>query len=190
MEYEALRDFLNRKVEEYNDPSFILNDPVSIPHQFSTQQDIEIAGFFAAIFSWGNRKTIIQKSTEFMNLMDGAPYQFVLEHIEKDLKKMLGFKHRTFNTTDLLYFIHFLRFHFRQYSTLEKAFTLPPVRYEANPQQAVSALNGFYNYFFSLNDAPRRTYKHIACPAKNSTCKRLNMFLRWMVRTDHKGVDF
>src|ERR1700759_1362651 len=120
-----LRKFLDRKVEEYNRPSFIANDPISIPHRFSRKQDIEIAGFFAAIFSWGNRTTIIRKSRELMQLMDDSPGQFIRQHEETDLKKMLEFRHRTFNATDLLYFIEFLKEHYSRYDSLEDAF-LPP----------------------------------------------------------------
>ena len=101
----SLKLFLDKKVDEYDQPSFIKNDPICIPHLFSKKQDIEIAGFFAAIFAWGNRTTIINKSRELMQLMDNAPYKFILQHEGSDLKKLLGFKHRTFNTTDLLYFI-------------------------------------------------------------------------------------
>lgn len=184
MDQRDLREFLDRKVEQYNQPSFILNDPISIPRRFTKKQDIEIAGFFAAIFSWGNRTTIIRKSGELMQLMDNAPHQFVLKHTEKELRRLLDFRHRTFNATDLLYFIEFLRHHYTHHDSLEDAFLRAPLLPEA------ASLSGFYNYFFSLEDAPPRTYKHIASPEKNSSCKRLNMFLRWMVRKDDKGVDF
>src|SRR5690348_10942981 len=107
MEEKKLKQFLDRKVDEYNQPSFIEYDPVSIPHLFSKKQDIEIAGFFASIFAWGNRTTIINKSEELMKLMDNAPHDFIAHHSEKDLKRLLQFKHRTFNDTDLLYFILF-----------------------------------------------------------------------------------
>jgi len=186
---KELRAFLNRKVEEYNRPAFIANDPISIPHQFSRKQDIEIAGFFAAIFSWGNRTTIIRKSRELMQLMDQSPYQFILQREEEDLKRFLGFKHRTFNATDLLYFIAFLKSHYSRYESLEEAFLRPWEGRAGSLREG--ALAAFYHYFFSLEDlAPARTHKHIASPEKKSSCKRLNMFLRWMVRKDDKGVDF
>ena len=184
---EQLRDFLNRKVDEYNQPSFIASDPVCIPHLFTKKQDIEIAGLFAALFAWGNRTTIINKSRELMGLMDNEPYAFCLHHSDKELKKLLHFKHRTFNTTDLLYFMLFLKHHYTLSKSLETAFTDWMETENATIEQA---LNGFHHYFFSLQDAPLRTRKHIASPQKNSTCKRLNMFLRWMVRRDKKGVDF
>lgn len=167
----------------YNQPSFISDDPVYIPHLFTQKQDIEIAGFFAAIFAWGNRTTIIQKSSELMHLMDMAPYNFCLHHQPADLKKLMAFKHRTFNTTDLLYFIEFFKFHYSTQQSLEPAFTVHGKNIE-------DMLAGFHHYFFSLADIPERTKKHIATPERNSSCKRLNMFLRWMVRKDEKGVDF
>jgi uncharacterized protein (TIGR02757 family) len=187
MERKKISDFLNRKVEEYNHPSFIVHDPISVPHRFTRKQDIEIAGFFASIFAWGNRTTIINKSNELMRMMDDAPYQFIKEHTEKDLQRMLQFKHRTFNVTDLLYFILFLKHHYKKSSTLETAFS--QWMKESDPDTE-KALNGFHDYFFSLRDAPVRTRKHIATPHKHSTCKRLNMYLRWMVRVDKHGVDF
>src|ERR1700733_13651477 len=123
MDDRNLQDFLDRKVEEYNQLSFIENDPICVPHEFSKKQDIEIAGFFAAIFAWGNRKTIIQKARELMQLMDHSPYEFIRHHGVRDLKKLTGFKHRTFNTTDLLYFIEFLKFHYAANDSLESAFS-------------------------------------------------------------------
>jgi len=179
-----LKKFFDSKVAVYNQASFIKDDPICIPHLFTKKQDIEIAGFFASIFAWGNRTTIIQKSKELMQLMDNAPFAFCKGHKESDLKKLLAFKHRTFNTTDLLYFISFFQEHYKKHDSLEDAFVLSP---EKDP---AARLHQFHNYFFSFPDAPPRTKKHIATPVKGSTCKRLNMYLRWMVRTDNKGVDF
>ena len=181
------KDFLDRKVKEYNTPSFIKDDPVCVPHLFNKKADIEIAALFAALFAWGNRTTIIQKSRELMQLMEMSPHAFILEHSENDLQRLKSFKHRTFNTTDLLYFIEFLQFHYSQHSSLELAFARSITR---NDETVENGLNGFYDYFFSLEHVPARTMKHIASPAKKSTCKRLNMFLRWMVRNDKAGVDF
>lgn len=192
----SLKIFLDRKVDEYDQPSFINNDPICIPHLFSKKQDIEIAGFFAAIFAWGNRATIINKGRELMQLMDNAPHQFIQGHEIADLKRLMGFKHRTFNTTDLLYFIEFLKHHYSKNRSLESAFFNKTILQEGSETSpvggslVVAGLNHFYNYFFSLEDSPARTVKHIASPQKNSTCKRLNMFLRWMVRIDKMGVDF
>jgi uncharacterized protein (TIGR02757 family) len=183
MNEKEFKKFLDAKVDLYNQPSFIKNDPISIPHLFSKKQDIEIAGFFAAIFSWGNRTTIINKSKELMELMDNAPYEFCKNHDLKDLKRLLGFKHRTFNTTDLLYFIDFFKHHYSKNKSLESAFI-------KHGNTVEEMLTGFHHYFFSLEHVPARTKKHIATPERKSSCKRLNMFLRWMVRQDNKGVDF
>jgi uncharacterized protein (TIGR02757 family) len=119
--------------------------------------------------------------------MDMAPHSFIMNAGEKELKKLLSFKHRTFNPTDLLYFIEFLKFHYSKHPSLETAFT----QWMSPADDTIEhALSGFHRYFFSLEDAPARTKKHVATPEKGSTCKRLNMFLRWMVRRDNKGVDF
>ncbi|MBC7535573.1 MAG: TIGR02757 family protein [Ferruginibacter sp.] len=187
MHVNNLKEFLDSKVEAYNRPAFIIPDPICIPHLFTKQQDIEIAGFFAAIFAWGNRTTIINKSKELMQLMDNSPHEFCLQHSTADLKKLFSFKHRTFNTTDLLYFIAFFKMHYQTNNSLETAFT---GSMKKNDTDTGNALNGFYNYFFSLEDVPRRTMKHIACPAKKASCKRLSMYLRWMVRKDESQVDF
>ena len=181
-----LANFLDQKVLEYNRRSFIGPDPVSIPHLFNKKQDIEIAGFFAAIFAWGNRKTIINKSAALMQLMDNAPHDFCLQHTPQDLQKLLQFTHRTFNATDLLYFIDFFKHHYSNNASLETAFSKSLKKTDPDIE---NALNGFYDQFFSLEHVPKRTMKHIASPAKKSTCKRLCMYLRWMVRRDNNGVD-
>ena len=183
MKVTDLQDFLNSKVDLYNQPSFIKDDPICIPHSFTKKQDIEIAGFFAAVFAWGNRTTIINKSRELMQLMNNAPHDFCLHHSSKELKSLTSFKHRTFNTTDLLYFIEFFKTHYSKHKSLETAFTK-----HGNTVEEI--LTGFHYYFFSLEHIPARTKKHIATPERSSSCKRLNMFLRWMVRQDDKGVDF
>jgi len=189
LEFLELKDFLDLKVAQYNRPAFITNDPICIPHRFSKKQDIEIAAFFAAILAWGQRKTIINKCTELFERMDNDPYNFMLQHEDDDLKGLLGFKHRTFNDTDLLYFVAFFKHHYSLSDSLETAF-LPDDFAGHESFTAEHALNHFRSYFFSLPDSPRRTVKHISSPLQKSTCKRLNMFLRWMVRKDNMGVDF
>ena len=184
---DKLKDFFNSKVKQYNTPAFIKDDPICIPHLFTNKQDIEITALFASVFAWGNRTIIIKKCKELVQRMDNAPYDFVQNHNDFDLKRLLGFKHRTFNDTDLLYFIHFLHYHYGENKSLETAFTNGM---NDEDETTENALNYFFKYFFSLENAPARTKKHIASPAKKSTCKRLNMFLRWMVRKDNKGVDF
>jgi len=184
---DALATFLAQKTAQYNRPDFIADDPISIPHQFTTKQDIEIAGLFAAVFAWGNRTTILNKSHELLQLMDHAPYQFITTHEEKDLQRFTDFRHRTFNPTDTLYFIHWLRHWYSHHESLEEAFTQfhDPLDDHTGP-----ALIGFHKLFFDLPEAPDRTRKHIPTPLRKSTCKRLNMYLRWMVRQDEEGVDF
>jgi uncharacterized protein (TIGR02757 family) len=178
-----LHAFLEAKAAQYNQPSFIQDDPISVPHLFSNKQDIEIAGFFASIFAWGNRTTIINKSRELMQLMGNVPYDFCLQHSPKELKQLSRFKHRTFTSTDLLYFIEFFNHYYQQHKSLETAFTMHGDTIE-------QMLTGFHHTFFSLPDVPDRTRKHIATPERGSSCKRLNMYLRWMVRQDKNGVDF
>ncbi len=177
------KKFLDQKVDEYNRPKFIDKDPICIPHRFSRKQDIEIAGFFAAILAWGNRTTIINSVNNIMAAMHESPYDFILHHQEQDLKRFLEIKHRTFQTTDLLYFIEFLSFHYAKYESLEDAFCLDDAK------DVKTRLSRFHHYFFSI-EHPARTKKHISTPEKNSACKRLNMYLRWMVRQDNHGVDF
>lgn len=180
-----LKSFMDAKVDEYNRKSFIETDPISIPHAFSLKQDVEITGFFASIFAWGQRKTIINKTFELVDRMGGEPYNFIVNHSDDDLKDLLGFKHRTFNDTDLLYFIDFLKRHYTKHDSLEDAF-IP----DGGFVDMESALIHFEKYFFDSPNAPQRTRKHVATPARNSTCKRLSMYLRWMVRSDDRGVDF
>lgn len=204
----SLKDFFDEKVNQYNRIAFIKDDPVCIPHLFTKKEDIEIAGLFAAVFAWGNRTTIINKSKELMQLMDHAPHDFCLHHTNKDLQKLEGFKHRTFNTTDLYYFIEFLQHHYVHHKSLEEAFLAKRNMFpllSGRDDEIVAgdkigggkgdaivehALTQFHNYFFSLEHVSLRTKKHIATPYKGSTCKRLNMYLRWMVRNDKQGVDF
>ena len=186
MKKRELKAFLDAKVEEYNQPGFIDNDPIVIPHEYTKKQDIEIAGFIAAVFAWGQRKTIINKCHDFLDLMSNDPHSFILGYQESDLKPFLDFKHRTFNSTDALYFLHFFRWFYERHDSLEDAYTK-----ELGPEALMEArLTHFFELFFSLPDHPVRTYKHIPNPARKSACKRINMFLRWMVRKDSKGVDF
>jgi uncharacterized protein (TIGR02757 family) len=187
MDKVRLKSFLDEKAEYYNQPSFIIQDPISIPHLFSKKQDIEIMGLWAAVLAWGQRVTIINKCKELVKLMDHAPHDFIMNHQEQDLKKMLKFKHRTFNDTDTLYFIEFFKDYYSKNKSLEDAFAKGLGPKALNVEQG---LINFHDLFFSLEDYPARTKKHISTPVRNSACKRLNMFLRWMVRKDNKGVDF
>lgn len=184
---DELKHFLDLKTAEYNQVGFIPNDPIVIPHQYKEREDIEITGFWAAMLAWGQRKTIINKCNELFELMDHAPYEFITQHKESDLKPFLSFKHRTFNDVDTLYFIDALKRIYLELGSLEEAFLLG---LNPNDQHIGSALIAFHDYFFASAHAPQRTRKHVATPKRKSACKRLNMFLRWMVRVDDAGVDF
>ncbi|MFN8282894.1 MAG: TIGR02757 family protein [Chitinophagales bacterium] len=174
-------DILHFYHDKYNKKDFIQNDPISIPHRFTKKQDIEIAGLFAATLAWGNRASIINSCNKLMTLMHNQPHDFILNHSQKELKPFTTFVHRTFNATDLLYFIAFLKSHYSQNDSLENLFLNESVE---------QGLLNFKKTFFSLENFPMRTQKHISSPQTKSTCKRLNMYLRWMVRNDKRGVDF
>ena len=186
MNNALLKEFLDEKVDLYNRPEFIELDPIQIPHQFNKRQDIEIAGFFAATLAWGQRKTIIAKGKELMELMNNTPHDFILHHKSHDLKRISRFKHRTFNSTDLLYFISFFKDFYSKNNSLEEAF----INSNRKSLLMKDSLTQFHDLFFSLEHLPQRTRKHVATPARKSACKRINMFLRWMVRNDNRGVDF
>ncbi len=187
MNISKTKEILDFYYKKYNTIEFIKDDPISIPHRFSTKQDIEISAFWTSVIAWGRRNMIMKNATRLFDLMDNAPYDFIINHEEKDREKFLDFKHRTFQPTDTLYFLEFLQWYYRNNESLENAFSnyLKP-----DDNSIESALVGFHNLFFSLEDAPHRTKKHIPTPLRKSTCKKLNMFLRWMVRKDDNGVDF
>ncbi len=187
MKHLELKEFLDDAYHQYSASDFIESDPIQIPHFYTLKQDIEIAAFFAAMLAWGQRITIINKCKELFRLMDNAPYSFIIDHSESDLKRLMKFKHRTFNSTDLLHFIHFLNHWYSNNESLESAFSRHIAKDDPNVE---SALIGFHNTFFSLKNSPERTRKHVATPQRKSACKRLNMFLRWMVRKDQYGIDF
>ncbi len=184
---EDLRGFLDGYTERFNQIGFIENDPVSIPHRYIRLQDIEIMALWTAMLSWGNRKSIIQSCNKIAALMDDSPHDFILNHIEQDRARFDVFVHRTFNSTDAIYFLEFFQNYYRSHDSLEDAFAIYLSDEDINVEKA---LTGFHNLFFDHPYAPERTRKHIATPLRKSTCKRLNMFLRWMVRKDDKGVDF
>lgn len=186
MRTQSLKDFLDEKADLFNAPEFIPQDPVSIPHRYSRLQDIEVSGFFASLLSWGNRQTILNKTRFLMQLMQDAPYDFILNHRESDRKPFLEFRHRTFNGTDLLYFLEILQIYYSSFLSLETAFVAHLKRKDPDIR---NALIGFHDMMFS-GPCLVRTKKHLPTPARNSACKRMNMFLRWMVRRDRRGVDF
>lgn len=179
-----IKEFLDEKVIQYNTPNFIESDPISIPHQFSLKEDIEISGFLAATIAWGNRKMIIKNANRMVELMGNSPYDFVMEHNHAQLEKLEGFVHRTFNSVDFTYFIISLRNIYSNHGGLEKVFSDNTTSTSIQP-----AIHHFKQIFFSI-DHPTRTEKHISDPNKDSAAKKLNMYLRWLVRNDKKGVDF
>jgi len=183
MDQRELKEFLDEKVMLYNNPSFIESDPIQIPHLFSKKEDIEISGFLTAIISWGNRKMIIRNALKMMELLDNAPYDFIINHQKSDLKPFKNFVHRTFNSEDLYQFIQSLEHIYKKHQGLEK--TLAIIGEKTTYIEAIHNLK----IFFEIPHL-QRTKKHISDPLKNSAAKRINMFLRWMVRNDQTGVDF
>lgn len=185
---------LNAKVQEFNCLDFIENDPISIPHQFTQPQDIEIAGLLAATLAWGNRTSIIKSCKILLGIMDNAPYDFVCNanfQNPSTLKSILQFKHRTFNGEDAVAFFRFFQYHFKiqQQTSLQTAFTQ---HWNKKDETIENALNNFHHYFFNqkVQGKMLERTKHVSAPYKKSACKKLNMFLRWMVRKDKAGVDF
>ena len=184
MNKSELKSFLDGKVELYNNPNFIDSDPIQIPHSFSLKEDIEIAGFLAATIAWGNRKMIINNSKKMMDLMGNSPYDFVMNHQEYHLEKLENFVHRTFNGKDFTTFIKGLNHIYTNHNGLENVFSK---NIEEHFMQ--KSISEFKKIFFEI-EHQNRTQKHISDPLNNSAAKRINMFLRWMVRNDNKGVDF
>ena len=178
----ALKRYLNKQVKRINKADFVLDDPISIPKAYSHKQDIEITAFWTSMLAWGQRVTIINKSKELFALMGNTPHDFILNHKEKDRKRFADFKHRTFQYTDTLYFLDFLQRFYRSHESLEEAFV--------GHRDMKDNFIAFHELFFDAEHAPQRTRKHLATPARKSTCKRLNMFMRWMVRKDASAVDF
>ncbi|MCL6266069.1 TIGR02757 family protein [Flagellimonas myxillae] len=184
MTQTALKEFLDAKVEQYNHPKFLEDDPLQIPHRFTLKEDIEISGFLTATIAWGNRKSIINNASRLMELLDQAPHDFVLNHSETDLDKLQPFVHRTFNGLDLCYFVKGLKHLYKNHGGLESIFNT----YQ-QPDSLQPAISKFKGIFFELPHE-RRTTKHVSDPEKGSAAKRINMFLRWMVRDSKTGVDF
>ena len=179
-----IKSFLDEKVELYNNPNFIESDPIQIPHQFSVKEDIEIAGFLTATIAWGNRKSIINNANRMMQFLANSPYDFVLNHQESDLHALEPFVHRTFNSEDFKTFIKALQHIYINHNGLEMAFAK-----NQTPLSMQQSIAEFKKLFFEVSHQPR-TMKHVSDPMQGSAAKRINMFLRWMVRQDQAGVDF
>lgn len=181
LQKEELKAFLDEKYDQYNRKQFIETDPIQIPHLFHSKEDIEIAGFLTAILAWGGRKMIIQKARELINLMDQSPFDFISNAKESDFNKLKVFQYRTFMSVDAIYFMKALQHIYLHFNGLEGIY--------ADNQSVEQGHQKLFNVFFS-NEHEKRTEKHLANVSKGSAAKRLNMFLRWMVRNDNRGVDF
>jgi uncharacterized protein (TIGR02757 family) len=179
-----LKKFLDEKIELFNRPSFIESDPISIPHQYTKREDIEIAGFLAATIAWGNRKMILRNANKMMKLLDDSPFEFIMNSSNKEMEMINGFVHRTFNSIDLIYFLKALQNIYRFKGGLETIFD----NYQTSGS-LLPAIHQFHMIFFELPHE-KRTERHVSDPFKGSAVKKLNMFLRWMVRKDDRGVDF
>jgi len=184
LKFSELKEFLNEKAALYNQVKFIASDPIQIPHQFTKKEDIEISGFLTATIAWGNRKSIINNATQMMEAMGNSPHDFILNHKKNDLHVFNGFVHRTFNEDDIKYFVTGLQNIYCKHGGLETVFNHLS---ESNSLQV--AISKFKEVFFELPHLSR-TEKHVSDPLKNSAAKRINMYLRWMVRKDSQGVDF
>ncbi|MEI7487658.1 MAG: TIGR02757 family protein [Chryseobacterium sp.] len=184
MNFEELKSFLDEKADQYNNPDFIENDPIQIPHRFALKQDIEIAGFLSATISWGNRKAIIKSAEKMLDIMGNSPYDFVMNYSEKDLESIQDKSiHRTFNGQDFTYFIKQFNRIYKENGSLEDLFLIK--NSETNFSRSIER---FRTQFLGIEK--HRTHKHVSSPYKNSSTKRIIMFLRWMVRQDKRGVDF
>ena len=184
MKHSELKEFLDTKVYQYNNPKFIESDPIQIPHQFSLKEDIEIAGFLTATIAWGNRKSIIKNATYMMQLLDNTPYDFVINHSQNDLDTLETFVHRTFNGIDLIQFIKSLNHIYTVHNGFEHIF-----KKYAEKDSMQYAIHKLKQHFFEIEHLTR-TKKHISDPLNKSAAKRINMMLRWFVRNDNAGVDF
>lgn len=184
MNFDELKEFLDEKATLYNKIDFIESDPIQIPHRFSLKEDIEIAGYLAATLAWGNRKMIINKTSELMERMGNSPYDFVMNYSENEFEEIESFKHRTLNAVDLDFYIRSLQNIYQNHDGLEAVFS-----FSETDEDSFNAIENFRSKFLEIPHETR-SQKHLSSPAKGSAAKRINMFLRWMVRNDNQGVDF
>lgn len=183
MNFDELKEFLDEKVLMYNQPSFIYSDPIQIPHTYQLKEDIEISGFFASTFAWGNRKMIIQKTKSLMERMGNSPYDFVMNYNANQLPNIENFKHRTFNHLDLDFYLRALQNIYANHGGLENVFL-----FHQEDTDTTNAIRNFRDRFLEVEHLARSS-KHLSNPDKGSSCKRLNMMLRWFCRKDKQGVD-
>ncbi len=184
MNPEELKSFLNEKADYYNRPNFIESDPIQIPHGFDLREDIEISAFLTAIIAWGNRKSVISSARKMMTIMGDSPYDFVMSATDAQMQNLQSFVHRTFNGADLYAFVLSLRHLYQYHGGMEPVFAANLT--EGSLQPAIHE----FRKLFLLEQHPARVARHVSDPMKNSAAKRMNMFLRWMVRRDNRGVDF
>lgn len=184
MKKAEVKAFLDEKAEFYENPKFLETDPIQIPHRFTKKEDIEISAFLTATIAWGNRKSIITNATRMMQMLDQSPFEFVEQHTQDDLDSLTPFVHRTFNADDFRYFLKALKNIYKNHGGLEQIFTRNATQASMQP-----AITEFKRLFFELPH-PARAQKHVSNPQSGSAAKRINMFLRWMVRPANKGVDF
>lgn len=180
-----LKELLDELHDKYNDQTFIELDPISIPHAFEQAEDIEISGFLAATIAWGNRKMIVRNAKRMVDLMEGEPYRFIMEADEKEFLSVVNFVHRTFNGSDFVYFLRALKHIYRNHEGIKDLFVSGYLK-NGSLEEGIA---DFRRSFFELEHLPR-VERHLSSVEKNSACKRINMYLRWMVRTDNRGVDF
>ena len=183
MDFKELKEYLDFKSDQYNNPDFIESDPIQIPHRYTLKEDIEISGFLASTIAWGNRKMIINSASKMMDAMGNSPYDFVLNATDASIENIERIVHRTFNTEDFKFFIRSLQNIYQRHGGLEQLFS------DSTHGNLQNRISNFKKIFFEI-EHPVRTTKHISDPLKGSSSKRLNMYLRWLVRNDHKGVDF
>lgn len=183
-DFQEIKTILDEALDLYHHPSFIAEDPISVPHQYSIRQDIEISGLFSALFAWGKRSTSIRKANELMTLMDNAPYDFIMNSRELDMKRFESFVHRTFQSVDVLFLVNSLKEIYREYNTIEPLFSIG-----FQTGGIVNAIHHFRQSMLAYPHLPR-SGKHLPDPFRGSSAKRVNMFLRWMVRKDKADIDF
>ena len=184
MNNKEIKELLDQKFHEFNTSEFIETDPISIPHRFDEKEDVEISAFLVATFAWGKREMIIRSANDLMQRLGESPYEFIMEYSPKYEKHLDGFYYRTFQEVDVKYFIQSLNHIYKNLDGLESLFTV-----KEEEEGVWEALSRARKRFFEL-DHLQRVEKHFSNPDKNASCKRLNMFLRWMCRKDKQGVDF
>ncbi len=185
MSPKVLKELLDRLAEKYNTPAFIPEDPISIPHRFTKKEDIEISGFLASVIAWGNRSSILKSASKMMEMMDNDPYHFVCNARDKDLKPLSGFVHRTFNGSDMLFFVESLKNIYKNHNGLHRVFSEGYSR-----KESITGTLEYFRKIFLEADHEKRSEKHIPDISKKTAAKKINMYLRWMVRHDKNGVDF